>query len=271
MRELQPALTVEKNRLSTTSAWLTLLEVSLPDGTVLHLVPNAEAISFDGQSYQPFPCRVESVKTDARGGLADVQIAVANVDRTISAYVEQQDVRGSAVRLLIVNSANLADPSAVAADEEYEIAEITVTDQWVTFRLGHGRLLQQRFPAGRFLRDNCRWIYRSTECGYVDGYLGPGTISSTGVTIDGVTTDFAARFRAGDTVTAQGQTRTVSLVVSDTVMAVSVAPSPPWNNTPYTVGKPTCDKILESTNGCRSHSNHARFGGFPGMPAVSGR
>lgn len=271
MKALPAALVTEKNRLDSASAWLTLLQVHLPDGTVLYLVPNPVAISFDGQSYQPFPCKVETVKTDGRGGLADVQVSVANVDRTIGAYVEQQDLRGARVRLLIVNSAHLADPSALAADEDYEIAELHVTEEWVVFRLGHQRLLQQRFPNGRFLRDNCRWLYKSAECGYVDGTTGPGTVSSSGLMISGTQTDFTSRFKPGDALTAAGQTRLVDVVISATVMSVTAAPVPAWSGAPYTVAKPSCDKILEGANGCRSHGNQARFGAFPGIPSVAGR
>lgn len=271
MKALPAALITEKNKLDTAAAWLTLLQLYLPDGTVLYLVPNPAAISFDGQSYQPFPCKVESVKTDSRGGLADVQVSVANVDRTIGAYAEQQDLRGATVRLIIVNSANLADPSAVAADEEYEITEINITEEWVGFRLGHQRLLQQRFPSGRFLRDNCRWIYKTASCGYADGFTGPGTVSSTGITVNGASTDFTKRFKTGDSITAAGQARVVNVVTSDTLMTVTVAPSPVWSGAAYTVTKPSCDKILEGNNGCRAHSNQTRFGAFPGIPAVAGR
>jgi len=35
----------------------------------------------------------------------------------------------------------------------------------------------------------------------------------------------------------------------------------------YSDGLPSCDKTLDESNGCRVHSNTARFGGFPGIPA----
>lgn len=204
MRSLTTAIIAEKNKLNTTSAWLTLLQIYLPSGTVLYLVPNPAAVLFDSQTYTPFPCTVDTVKTDSRGGLSDVTVTVSNVDRSMSGFVETEDLRGAQVRILTVNSANLADPAAVASDEEYEITEITITEEWAVFRLGHSRLMQQRFPNGRFLRDNCRWIYKTAECGYAGGLT-------------------------------------------------------------------TCDKILEGSNGCRAHSNQSRFGGFPGIPSVSGR
>jgi len=276
VKTLTAALTEEKNKLDTTSAWLPLIQVYIPGGSPLYLVPNPSTIVFGGITYQPFGCTIGESTTDSAGGLADLEVVVSNVSRTMSGYLETTDLRGARVVLLIVNSANLADANALAANEEYEITEVNVTEQAVSFRLGHDRLMQQRFPNRRFLRDNCQSTYNipagaGLECGYTDTFAGPGTVSSSSTTITGTNTDFAHRFQTGDTIIAATQTRIVNVVTSDTSMTVTVAPSPVWSNASYTVKKPTCDKIMEGDNGCRAHSNQARFGAFPALPFVAGR
>ena len=276
MRTLNAALTEEKNKLDTTSAWLPLLQVYVPGGPTLYFVPNPSAIVFGGITYQPFGCSIGEASTDSKGGLSELEVNVSNVSRTVSGYLETYDMRGARVVLLIVNSANLADANALAANEEYEVTEVTVSDTTATFRLGHDRLLQQRFPNRRYLRDNCQSAYNipagvGLECGYTDTFAGPGTVSSSSTTITGTNTDFAHRFQTGDTIIAATQTRIVNVVTSDTSMTVTVAPSPVWSNASYTVKKPTCDKIMEGDNGCRAHSNQARFGAFPALPFVAGR
>lgn len=169
MKSIPAALKTEKNKLATTSAWLTLIQVEINSSTTLYLVANPASIVFDSQTYSPFPCEVRPVGTDSRGGLPDVEVMISNVNLTMSAYLEANDVRGKRVRLLGVNSANLADPTAVVFDEIYEIGDLTVTEQAVTFRLGHIRLLEQRFPSRRYLRDNCQWVYKGSECLYGGG------------------------------------------------------------------------------------------------------
>jgi len=277
MKVITAALTVEKNKIATTSAWLTLIDLTLPDGTTVRYVPNPASVAFDGQTYLPFPLTINTVSSDLRGGLQDVEVTVSNITREISAFCEQQDLRGARVRLRGVNSANLADAAAVVFDEEYEITEIGVKEDVVTFRLGHERLLQQRFPAGLFLRDNCRHPYnqpagRGPECNFTDDFTGPGTVSSAAATVTGVNTDFLTRFKPNvDSIKSGGQTRLVTAVATNLSLTVQSAPSPAWSSAAYTVLKPTCDKILEGKNGCRSHSNQARFGAFPGIPSVAGR
>lgn len=201
MRSLNPNLVTEKNKLDTTSSWLTLIQLEVSDTQTVYYVPNPASITFDGQTYDPFPCSIQPARSDSTGGLNEVQVIVSNVTREISGYLENNDLRGRKVKLIGINSAYLSDPTAKVFDEDYEITEINVTEKAVTFRLGHVRFLHQRFPSGRFLRDNCRAIFKSTECGY--------TGAST-----------------------------------------------------------SCEKILEGSNGCRAHSNQARFGGFPAIPSV---
>ncbi|MCC7202453.1 MAG: hypothetical protein IT393_07330 [Nitrospirae bacterium] len=169
MKIINANLITEKNKLSTSSVWLTLLQVEVSDTTTIYLVPNPQSVTFDGHTYNPFPCKIEPVRSDAKGGLNEVVVSVSNVTREISAYVEANDLRGRTVRLIGVNSANLSDPTAKVFDEEYIITEIDITEQLVNFRLGHVRFLQQNFPGSRFFRDNCRWVYKSTECGYSGG------------------------------------------------------------------------------------------------------
>lgn len=207
MRTITASLIQEKNKLASPSAWLPLITVEVNATTTLRLVPNPVAVVFDGQTYAPFGCEIEDVMQDAKGQLHDVSISVSNVTREISAYVEFNELRGARVSIRYVNSANLADPEAVVLEERYEIMSIQVKgSQFVTFILGHDRIASHQFPSGRFFRDNCRWIYKSPECGFpVNGAL------------------------------------------------------------------PTCSKTLEGPNGCRSHTNVARFGGFPLLSPIAGR
>ena len=168
MRTLTAALTTEKNKLNTTSAWLPLLTIEVNASTILRLVPNPTSITFDGEVYTPFGMELEELTQDAKGGLHDVSVSVSNVSREISAYIEANDLRGARVAIKYVNSANLADPTAIVLEERYEIMSIQVKGaQFVTFILGHDRIAGHQFPSGRFFRDNCRWIYKSAECGYV--------------------------------------------------------------------------------------------------------
>lgn len=172
MKTLVTALTTEKNKLDMPSAWLPLVTVEVSASEILRLVPNPTNVAFRGDTYVAFGLEIDEAVQDSKGGLHDLNISISNVTREISAYVELHELRGARVTILYVNSANLADPDAVVAEERYEIMSIQVKgSQFVSFTLGHDRINQHQFPSGRFLRDNCRWIYKSLECGYSGGLV----------------------------------------------------------------------------------------------------
>jgi hypothetical protein len=65
-----------------------------------------------------------------------------------------------------------------------------------------------------------------------------GTITSSGQSVSGSGTDFNSKLSAGDLITAGGQTRTVSSVLSNTSLTVTPAFSPNVSNQSYTFRKP---------------------------------
>lgn len=170
MRTITANLITEKNTLSSPSAWIPLVAVEVTPTTVLRLAANASTVVFRGETYNSFGLEIGEVAQDAKGGLHELSVSVSNVTREISAYVELNELRGARVTILYVHSANLADDDAVVLEERYEIMSVQVKGtKFVTFRLGHDRISQHQFPSGRFLRDSCRWIYKSVPCGYVGG------------------------------------------------------------------------------------------------------
>ena len=167
MRQLTTAIIMEKNKLATPSAWLPLITVYVNSTTTVRLVPNAASVVFRGNTYTPAAVRIDKVAQDGKGGLHEVDISVSNVTREVGAFVELNDMRGVRVEICYVNSDNLADDDAAVLEERYEIMSVQVkSTQYVTFHLGHDRISQHQFPGGRFLRDHCRWIYKSAACGY---------------------------------------------------------------------------------------------------------
>lgn len=167
MRSLVASLITEKNALASTSAWKPLVTVEIDASNILRLTPNPVALTFAGETYQPRAVQIDQVQLDSRGGQAAVRVTVANVGREVSAYLETVEVRGARVTIRYVNSANLADPTAVVLEERYEIQAVQVSgDVSVVFTLGRERVTSTLLPAARFYRDYCRWLYKSSQCGY---------------------------------------------------------------------------------------------------------
>jgi lambda family phage minor tail protein L len=154
-----------RDTMNTTASWLYLWEIRSSDSEAFYLTDNNESVVFAGTTYFPFPISKPQIERDSEGNITDITVAVSNIDRSISAKLENGGLLGQTVILRIVNSAFLAT-STDAYTHRFKIMDATCDDLWATFRLGQTNLFTVQFPSNRFMRTRCRWRYGSTECGY---------------------------------------------------------------------------------------------------------
>lgn len=169
MKYLPSSIVLEKNKFATTSAWLILLTVTLPDTTVIRLVKNNEDVTYGGNLFTAFDFDLEPVAIEMKGKLPSVNIRVNNVGRVFQSYVEEQEgIVGSTVLIQVVNSALLAQDFS-ELDLTFEIQKATADSQYVTFELGVPSPLHKRFPLYRYGGIICNWVsrFKGAECKYV--------------------------------------------------------------------------------------------------------
>lgn len=164
MKTLSANLIGSKNALST-SAWLWLLEITLTDSTIVRIVNNTEDVVLEGNTYTRFAFEVEGTKSSSKGEIPTISLKINNTLRVFQSYIESlSGAVGSSVRVILADSANLADG---AADEvTYDILGTTADSQYVTFTLGAPYLTRRRFPLYRYIADHCMWVsrFRGREC-----------------------------------------------------------------------------------------------------------
>mgnify|MGYP000919822370 FL=1 len=164
---LASAIAVAKHKLSDEGAWLILLEIQFNDeeSTILRLVRNTEDIIWDGETWTAYPFDLDEAKQTADGSIETVQIRVSNVLRAVQSYIELLDGMGDAeVILRVVYSEELDEAAAI--EERFSVGKITCTAEWVTIELRPENLWAKRCPRYNYGRQNCRWKFKSSECGY---------------------------------------------------------------------------------------------------------
>lgn len=277
MKNLTVAVIEAKNAQSNAAPWLRLLDVEINDDLTKYYVRNTEPVVFNGITYEPCGFNIESIKSDTKGSLNEVQVTVSNITREVSAYVLENEMRGRRVVVTEVYQGALEIENTIRS-EVYRINEISGDDKVVVFRLGHPPLLIQRFPNSRFWRNDCRFAYKiSRECGFVDGTIaGAGTVNWNAGTgrIEGTGTKFGSIFMPGDGLKVKSENITIQTIISDTQLVPVDAPTDlPWSNETFYLIKPTCTNQLKGPNGCRGHFQAdagKHFGGFWGIPASMG-
>lgn len=155
----------EKNKLSTDSVFLILLDIELKDDTA-RICYNTDDVTWNGNLYQAFPFEIGEVTEDIDGSDPNVELKVSNVARALQYAVEETNgATGYAVTLRVVNSENLA--SADAELEEYFVIQKTVvTEEYITFTLGTEYSSRTRRPLNRYMKNNCPFKYKGIRCGY---------------------------------------------------------------------------------------------------------
>lgn len=166
MKNLSAALILEKNRLATPNPWLLLLDIELPDATMLYICRNTEDVVFQTRTYTAFPFELEPTKESGKGEIPTITLRISNVTQVLQAYLEAQDgALGSIISLRVVNAALLEEDYAELT-MVFDVLTAVCDARWITFTLGAPNPLRASFPQFRFLAGHCRWQFKSPECAY---------------------------------------------------------------------------------------------------------
>lgn len=169
MLNVPAAIIPELNSLSNTDGVILLCEIQLPDSAVtLRLARNTDDITWDGETWTKFPFDLDDLGEGKNGEAPQVAIRVSNVNRAIQSYIEEVDggVDGTVI-LRLVHAAHLDLDEIVRLD--YTVLGCHADSKNVTFTLGTVNLFSMRFPQSRILKNQCRWKFKDSRCGYSGG------------------------------------------------------------------------------------------------------
>ncbi len=168
MKTLPANLITAKNALASTHPWILLLEVALPDDTIIRLARNTEDVLFQGNTYQAFPFEIDAVKETSKGELPVVSLRVGNVSQMVQFYIEEYDgLVGQPVKLTVVNANHLSEDYS-ELELNFDITACQANALWVTWNVGAPNPLSRRFPLYRYLGLSCNWVgrFKGVECKY---------------------------------------------------------------------------------------------------------
>jgi len=169
MLNLSSTLLSESNRLSSNSAWLTLLEITIPGyATVVRLVKNNVDVVFGGETYTAFPMEIDTSSWTSKGDIPSLGIRVSNIANTFNQILREYDGGvGGNVIFTLVSSEHLTENYA-ELQREFTILSSSVDNYWVSFTLGSSNPLRQRFPLYTYMAHYCNWVqhFKGAECKY---------------------------------------------------------------------------------------------------------
>ena len=161
----------EKNKISASGVWLLLVEAQFDAGTI-YLVNNNEDIEWPTGSettWVAFPMLIGSKISSSDQRIPSLIIQVANASQLMQSYLETES-GGANVPVIIrlVHSDHL-DLESAEIEESYTIKGSSFDRSWVYFELSLPNPFTKRFPKYRYLKNFCRWKFKSSQCGYSGG------------------------------------------------------------------------------------------------------
>ncbi len=171
---------IEKNKLSSTGAWIILLKVTFPDNTVIRICRNTEDVTWPvtaGNTWVAFPFEFDEIGDSSKGEVPQFSIKIGNASRVMQAYNELHDgLVDSVVELLVVHSTNVTtavlgggvNNASSEIELNYKIVSSYSDSMWATYNLGAINPYHMRFPRGRVDKYFCRYKeFKGDRCAYV--------------------------------------------------------------------------------------------------------
>ncbi len=168
MRSLSNIAKLEKNKISSTGAWLVLIEVQFQDETI-RVVNNNEDIEWPTGSdtlWVAFPFELGDVSENSKGELPSLQLKVSNVTRTIQQYLEQYAGGTDATVILRVVMSEHLDLTTPELTETFSVKSTSTDAMWAYFNLGPDYAMNQRYPADKYMQNFCPYKFKGIKCGY---------------------------------------------------------------------------------------------------------
>ncbi len=162
---------IEKNKLSTDSVWVKLLDVVIPDSDTLYLCDTNDSIEWNGNTYLPFPFSLPEIQESSDGSVKEVSMKLSNVRRAIGSYIQDFDyyrknggTENIIITLRIVNTEALDNLTPLSWD--FKVLSFNLSANDVTLTIGADNLVSRMFPYSRLTR-TCNWKYKDAKtCQY---------------------------------------------------------------------------------------------------------
>ncbi len=169
METLDDALVLEQNKMTSSGAWIWLLQIPYGTDNTLIFANNSSTVLWDGVYYQPMSFTMSDITESTSGKFPEYKLQIGDAytgSNFRTALRTYNGLVGRVIRLMVVHSDHL-DLTTPAIDEVAEILNCEVTAEAITFTIGMPSMLSRRFPRDRYVPGFCRHKFAGALCQYV--------------------------------------------------------------------------------------------------------
>jgi len=146
-------------------SWIWLFEVEVGTSEVAYITPFDTAVTFDGDTYQPFPMTVPTVPESGSTNAVTTTLTIFNLDDMLTNRLRDDQIIGNKLYVRLVHEDHLSETDVIAHEAVMLGAEVMREKQAVKITIGIRNWLNRIFGR-RFMRNRCHHVYGSAICGY---------------------------------------------------------------------------------------------------------
>jgi len=102
----------QKNLLQQKDPWIYLIELDLGNGTWFRVTNHVQPITYNGNTWNPWPFQVGDIKASSKGETQTVDVVVGDAQGYLAPYLRANcGLIGRSGNIYKLNKANLSDPA----------------------------------------------------------------------------------------------------------------------------------------------------------------
>ncbi len=160
---------IEKNKVTSDGTWILLLEINYESEDSIRVCLNNETITWNSYTWLPAIFTLSGIIETKDGEIPSIPLCIYDLGRNIIPLLEKYDGGiGAEVIIRVVHSKYLSNTTP-ELEEVTEIISASVDDSTkIEFKLGSENLVDRACPQGRYLKNQCRFIFKGADgrCGY---------------------------------------------------------------------------------------------------------
>lgn len=165
-----------------------IIEITIPDSSVIYI--SSAAIQIGTQQYEPLLASISAIKFSKGKAPDNAEFQIRNENSAYAGLLSEPDRVLSGAGIVIKRAFLVTEsPRTFETDILFigNVNEWRVDQDFIRISVVSDMFRRGALLAGRPLTQRCIWVFKSTECGYVNGQGGSTDVQVPGQAV-GVTT-----------------------------------------------------------------------------------
>lgn len=165
MRTFPTAALIDSNAVSSSIPWLVFLDIALSPTPVYYVRNNADII-WNSINYGAVDFEISAIPAKSTGELPEITLSVINTAALVKELEINYGYIGTPITVYYVHYASIG---AITQNNwplrfSFKVIDCAIARDRITFTFGVPNYLRTKFPAQKYRKDSCPYLYKGDYC-----------------------------------------------------------------------------------------------------------